>query len=102
MAKIMVISQDLELIEKTATSLKNEGHEVVSCSKPAEVLYRTRGKDLDLVFIDVHMRDVQHEKVAEVVRRVVPDAEIVSITSYAFPYVSADDVSHVTSYLVQP
>jgi len=102
MAKVMVISQDLDLIESTTKSLKNEGHEVSSCSKPTEVLSRTRGKDYDLVFIDVHMRDAQHEKIADVIRRVVPDAEIVSITSYAFPYVSGHDASFVTSYLVQP
>ncbi|UCD19644.1 MAG: PAS domain-containing protein [candidate division WOR-3 bacterium] len=102
MAKIIVISQDLEIIETTTRSLKDEGHDVSVCDKPAEVVSIVKGKDFDLVFIDVRVRDVQYEKIAELIRSILPDAEIVSITSYAFPYVSTYDTSHVMSYLVQP
>ncbi len=102
MAKIMVISQDLELIGTITASLRKEGHDVVACTKPADVPSGVRRKDLDIVFIDVHMRDIRQEKVADVVRRMAPDAQIVTITSYAFPYVSACDEGFVTSYLVQP
>ncbi|MBE0432195.1 PAS domain-containing protein [candidate division WOR-3 bacterium] len=102
MAKILMFSQDLELVENITRSLKNEGHSVSWCSKPAEIEPVARDGEHDLAFIDVHTRDVQHDKIAEVIRYVMPDAEIVLITSYAFPYVTKRDMDNVTSFLVQP
>lgn len=102
MARIMVFSQDLELVESITRSLKNEGHAVSWCSKIKEIEALAQGAGHDLAFIDVHTREVQHEKVAELVRRFMPESEIVLITSYAFPYVARDDVDIVTSFLVQP
>ncbi len=102
MAKIFVISQDLGLIDIISESLKNDGHGVSTCNKPSAVLSLVQNKDYDLVFIDVHIHDEPHEKVVDVVRNVSPESEVVLITSYAFPYISGQEVDAVMSYLVQP
>ncbi|MCK4941057.1 PAS domain-containing protein [candidate division WOR-3 bacterium] len=99
---ILIISQDLELIDLTTRVLENEGYEVTTCSKPKQVISHVRSQSFDVVFIDAHMRDAPYEKVIEVVRRVTRDAEMVLITSYAFPEVSKHDTIDVGSYLVQP
>ncbi len=102
MAKILVISQDLGLIDTVCASLKNEGHGVSSCSRPKDVYSLVNSLDYDLVFVDAHLHDEPHEKVIDMVRRSAPEAEIVLVTSYAFPYLSRLDMDDVTSYLVQP
>lgn len=102
MAKILVISQDLGLIDTISESLRNDGHGVLICSKPSEVLSLVQRKDYDLVFVDVHIHDEPHEKVVDVVRDASPESEVVLITSYAFPYISGHESDAVMSYLVQP
>lgn len=102
MAKILVISQDLGLIDAITESLRSEGHGVSSSSKPKGVSFLIQGKEYDIVFIDVHIHDEPYEKIVQIVRKMAPEAEVVLITSYAFPYISRQDTDDVTSYLVQP
>jgi PAS domain-containing protein len=72
------------------------------CSKPKQVISHVRSGNFDVVFVDAHIREAPYDKVIEVVRRVARDAEIVLITSYAFPEASKHDALDVGSYLVQP
>lgn len=100
--KILIISQDLELIDLVAKVLENEGYEVTTCRKPKQVISHVRSQNFEVVFIDAHVRDAPYDKIIEVVRRVARDAEIVLITSYAFPEVSRHETFDIGSYLVQP
>jgi PAS domain-containing protein len=101
-ARVLVISQDLELLEITAKVIENEGHEVVTCSKPKQVISHIRRQMYDIVFVDVHMHEAPYEKIIEVIRKVASETQVVLITSYAFPDVSKHDTIDVSSYLVQP
>jgi len=101
-AKILLISQDLDLTATMSKVLTGDGHDVSTCSKPNQVISFIREKGFDIVFIDVHMRDAPYEKIVEVITRVAAESVLVLVTSYAFPDVAKHDRPGVGVYLVQP
>ncbi|MGD8979753.1 MAG: PAS domain-containing protein [candidate division WOR-3 bacterium] len=101
-ANSLLISQDIELTERMAKVLISEGHDVSVCTRPREVISVIREKAFDVVLLDVHMRDAPYEKIVEVIKKVVPAAVMVLITSYAFPDAARTDQPEIAIYLVQP
>lgn len=97
-----MINQDIELTERIVKVLVSEGHEVSVCTRPREIISVIREKAFDVVFLDVHTRDAPYEKIVGVIKKVVPAAVLVLITSYAFPAVARTDVPEIALYLVQP
>lgn len=101
-ANVFLISQDIELTERMVNVMVSEGHEVSVCTRPREIISVIRQKAFDIVFLDVHMRDAPYEKIVEVIRKVLPAAVLVLITSYAFPDATRTDRPEIALYLVQP
>jgi len=101
-AKILTISQDLELTSLVTRVLSSGGHETYNCGKPKEVISIIREHLFDIIFLDVHVRDAPYEKIVEVIRKVARDAVLVLITSYAFPDAAKQDALDAALYMVQP
>ena len=101
-ANVFLISQDIELTERMVKVMVSEGHEVSVCTRPRAIISAIRQKAFDIVFLDVHMRDAPYEKIVEVIRKVLPAAVLVLITSYAFPDATRTDRPEIALYLVQP
>ncbi len=101
-AKILMISQDLDLIATMEGVLNSDGHDVTTCGKPKQVISFIRENSFDVIFLDVHMRDAPYEKIVEVIAKVAAESVLVLITSYAFPDVAKHDRAGVGIYLVQP
>lgn len=102
-AKIYVVSQDLDIIKQIRDTLKNEGYSVTSSSVPDTVITRCKEEDFDLVFVDVHIREIPYDRLIAGVKAVSPETEIVLITTYAFPEnVVETGAMDIGAYLVKP
>lgn len=102
-AKILVISQNTDVVQSITETLEKEGHKVSTCDIPDKVVARCKESIFNLVFIDANIREIPYEKLVTDIRKTTADIEIVIVTSYAFPESKEKgDVLDIHSYLIQP
>ncbi len=102
-AKILVVSQDHDIIKSVNDTLESEGHKVTSIDIPNTVVTKCREEKYDLVFVDVHIRDVPYDKLILDLKKDCSETEVVVITSYAFPESMAKgEALDIAGYLIQP
>ena len=101
-ARVLIISQDIETTKLVTRVLSGDGHQVSACNKPKDVISLLREHLFDIIFLDVHVHDAPYEKIIEIIRKVIRDAVLVLIISYAFPDVTKHDMTDVNIYLIQP
>jgi len=102
-AKIFVVSQDLNITKLISETLQNEGLIVSSTNIPGTALAKCRQELFDLVFVDVHIREVSCKQLITDIKKVSPDTEIIVITTYAFPEsIVKGEVLDIGGYLIQP
>jgi len=102
-AKILIVSQDHEIIKSVSDTLTSEGHKITSCDIPNTVVTKCREEKYDLVFVDVHIRDVPYDKLILDMKNACSETEVVVITSYAFPEsMGKGEALDIAGYLIQP
>lgn len=102
-AKILVVSQNPDLVQTITGTIEKEGHKVSACDIMDNVTARCKETAFDLVFIDANIREMPYEKMIADIRKTTADIEIVIVTSYAFPESrEKGDALDIHGYLIQP
>lgn len=102
-AKIIVVSQNSDVVSLMSSTLEGEGHKVVSCDLPGTAVKKCKDEKADLVFIDAHVGDVPYDKIIQQLNDECSEALIVLITSYAFPEsMVKTETLDIHSYLIKP
>jgi len=102
-AKIFVVSQDSDLVKAITETLEAEGHNVTPIDLPDTAPTKCKDEGVDLVFLDVYIRDVPYDRLIKDIKKAAPDTEIVVVTTYAFPESMAKGAMlDIQGYLIKP
>jgi PAS domain S-box-containing protein len=102
-AKILIASQDLEIIRQLSDILQDEGHKISSVSTAEACLDNGMSGQYDLIFIDAHAAALPYSQVIPEIKKHYPDTELIVITGYAFPETMAKaEVQDIISFLILP
>jgi DNA-binding response OmpR family regulator len=67
--RILVIDDDEGVLMTLESLLENEGYETITAWSGQEGLALLRSQEFDLVLLDDYLRDVEHEEIFSVIRR---------------------------------
>ena len=102
-AKIILVSQNTDVLSLVSSTLQGEGHKVITCDLPDTAVKKCKDENGDLVFIDAHIGEVPYDTLIKNINEECPDAQVVLITSYAFPESMAKtETLDIQGYLIQP
>ncbi len=80
-AKILVVSQDQEIIKGISNILEGIGHIVKSSSTADSCLIQCRSEKFDVIFVDVHLPTLPFNLIIPDLKRICSDSEIILITA---------------------
>ncbi|MBN2620325.1 response regulator, partial [candidate division WOR-3 bacterium] len=102
-AKIIIVSQNSDVVSLMSSTLEGEGHKVIACDFPDAAIKKCKDENADLIFIDAHVGDALYVKLIKAINRECSDTQVVLITSYAFPESMAKtETMDIHGYLIQP
>jgi PAS domain-containing protein len=102
-AKIIIISQNSDVVSLMSSTLEGEGHKVIACDLPDTAVKKCKDESADLVFIDAHIGDALYVKLIKDINNECSDSQVVLITSYAFPEnMAKTETMDIQGYLIQP
>ncbi|HEX7320815.1 MAG TPA: PAS domain-containing protein [bacterium] len=102
-AKILIASQDLEIVKQLSDILQDEGHKISSVNSAEACLDNGKSGQYNLIFIDAHAAALPYTNVIPEIKKQCPDTEIIVITGYAFPEAMAKaEVQDIISFLILP
>ncbi|MBN2401532.1 MAG: sigma-54-dependent Fis family transcriptional regulator [Spirochaetes bacterium] len=83
MAKILVVDDESNIVKTLSAILQDEGHDVYSSETAKDALTCLSNNEIDLVFLDVWLPDMDGVKVLEQINRLYPDAAVIMISGHA-------------------
>jgi PAS domain S-box-containing protein len=102
-AKIIVVSQNADVLSLISSTLEGEGHKVVTCDLPDTAVKKCKDEHADVLFIDAHIGDVPYATIIKNINEECPDTQVVLITSYAFPEsMTKTEALDIQGYLIKP
>jgi two-component system, LytTR family, response regulator len=72
-----------------------------ACTKPAEAMEMARDHKPDVVFMDIHMPEMNGLRAAELIQQVCPGVQVVFVTAYDAYALEAFEL-HAMDYLLKP
>ncbi|HMO51132.1 MAG TPA: response regulator [Kiritimatiellia bacterium] len=103
--KVLLAEDDPALCELTATMLTRLGCSVLTAPNGYEAVrvYQQHGPDIDMVFMDVTMPDMDGVEAFRVLRQINPDIRVVMTTGYSMEYVAERvDTNTLVGILIKP
>lgn len=102
-AKVLVVSQKVDVIKLIRKTLEKDGHKVTSSDVYDRVIAKCRKENFDLVFLDVLIRKIPYDKLIPDIKNVSPETEVIVVTTSAFPKgMINDEALDIIGYLVKP
>ncbi len=82
MAKILIVDDESNIIKTLSAILQDEGHIVYPSETGQEALNFLRRNDIDLIFLDVWLPDIDGIEVLERIKQVLPDIAVIIISGH--------------------
>ncbi len=102
-AKILIASQNSEMIKQLNDILQSEGHKISTVSTAEACLEGGKSGQCDLIFIDAQSAALPYSQIIPEIKKQCPDTEIIVITGYALPEAMAKaEVQDIISFLILP
>ncbi len=79
-AKILIVSQDQEIIKGITNILDGSGHTVKSANTADTCLISCRSEKFDVIFLDVHIPSLPFNLIIPDLKKICSDSEIILIT----------------------
>ncbi len=83
MAKILVVDDEISIINTLSAVLQDEDHVVFPSMNGNEALEFLRKNEVDVVFLDVWLPDIDGIEVLERIKRTFPDVAVIMISGHA-------------------
>ncbi|MEO0124623.1 MAG: PAS domain-containing protein, partial [candidate division WOR-3 bacterium] len=80
-AKILVVSQDQEIIKGISNILEGAGHTIKSANTSDTCLIQCRSEKFDVIFLDVHLPTLPFNHIIPDLKKICSDSEIILITA---------------------
>jgi PAS domain S-box-containing protein len=84
-AKILIVSQDQEIIKGISNALENTGHSINSANAGDTCINLCRAEKFDVIFVDVHIPSLPYNLLIPDLKKICPETEIVLITGHTIP-----------------
>ncbi|MGB9721387.1 MAG: PAS domain-containing protein [bacterium] len=84
-AKIMIVSQDQEIIKGISGALENAGHTITSANTADNCINLCKSQKYDVIFVDVHIPTLPYSLLIPDLKKICPETEIVLITGHTIP-----------------
>ncbi len=82
MARILIVDDESNIIKTLSAILQDEGHIVYSASSGQEAISFLGKNDVDLMFLDVWLPDIDGIEVLEKVRQTSPEVSVIMISGH--------------------
>jgi len=81
---ILIVEDDPQVLENTSIMLENLGYKVLSAGNPNEALriFRERHEQIDLLFTDIIMPDMNGLQLSKEVEKINPNVSVVFMSGY--------------------
>ena len=79
---ILIVEDDQDLREVLATSLRNEGYQVISAQDSDEAIASVKARKVNIVFMDICLPDMNGVKVYKAIKKIQPAVTTVMITGF--------------------
>jgi DNA-binding NtrC family response regulator len=81
---VLVIDDDTEMLHLTQVALDSEGYSAHTASNPKEGIeyYKEHWRDVKLVLLDFLMPEMTGDQVAERLREIDPEVQVLMVTGY--------------------
>jgi two-component system, NtrC family, nitrogen regulation response regulator NtrX len=83
MAKILLVDDESNIVKTLSAILQDEGHDVFSSENAKDALAFLEKNEIDLIFLDVWLPDIDGIKVLENIKKTFPDAAVIMISGHA-------------------
>ena len=83
MAKILIVDDEANIVKTLSAILQDEGHDVYSSANANDALEFFGKNEIDLVFLDVWLPDMDGTEVLEKIRKSFPDVAVIMISGHA-------------------
>lgn len=84
-AKILVVSQDKEILKELNNTLESTGAVVKSISTADDCLNLCRSENFDVIFVDTHIPTLPFNHIIPDIKKSCPESEIILITGHTIP-----------------
>ncbi len=82
MAKILIVDDEPNIIKTLSSILEDENHRVFSALNGEEALQIFRGKEVDLVILDVWLPDADGNDLLEKIKKLRPETAVIMISGH--------------------
>ncbi|HON78619.1 MAG TPA: sigma-54 dependent transcriptional regulator [Spirochaetota bacterium] len=82
MAKILIVDDEKNIIKTLSAILQDENHIVYSSENGEEALQFLRKNDVDLIFLDVWLPDIDGIEILERIKKTTPDIAVIMISGH--------------------
>jgi two-component system nitrogen regulation response regulator NtrX len=82
-AKILVVDDEINIVKTLSAILQDEGHEVYSSENAKDGLALLSKNEIDIVFLDVWLPDIDGIEVLGKIKNLFPDAAVIMISGHA-------------------
>ena len=79
---ILIVEDDQDLREVLATSLRNEGYQVISAQDSDEAIASVKARKVNIVFMDICLPDMNGVKVYKAIKKIQPAVTTVMMTGF--------------------
>lgn len=83
MAKILIVDDETNIIKTLGAIIQDEGHTVFSCKTGEDALDFVQKNEVDAIFLDVWLPDIDGIKVLERIKKSHPDTAVIMISGHA-------------------
>ncbi len=83
MAKILVVDDESNIVKTLSAILQDEGHDVFSSENAKDALAFLSKNEIDLVFLDVMLPDIDGIEVLGKIKNLFPDTAVIMISGHA-------------------
>ncbi len=102
-AKILLVSQDQEIIKIINSTLEGTGHSIKSTNTADSCLSLCRSEKFDVIFLDVHIPTLPYNLLIPDLKKTCPETEIVLITGHTVPEALAKlETYQLNNFIILP
>ncbi len=83
MAKILVVDDESNIVKTLTAILQDEGHDVFPSENAKDALAFLENNEIDLIFLDVWLPDMDGIKVLEKIKKTFPESAVIMISGHA-------------------
>ncbi len=84
-AKILIISQDQEIIKGIKSVIESEGHSINSTNNADTCLNLCKSEKFDVIFVDVHIPTLPYNLLIPDIKKICPESEIILVAGHTVP-----------------